>query len=86
MVGVVASRMKRAQWDGRSGRIVSKIDWLGGVILVGSLVGQLTRSWVLGHWVEGVALTTLGLCVTAGTPAGQVLGTRRAVRAVRPPA
>jgi hypothetical protein len=27
-----------------------------------------------------------GMCVTAGTLAGQVLGTRRAVRAVRPPA
>ena len=33
-----------------------------------------------------VALTTLGLCVTAGTLAGQVFGTRWAVRAARPPA
>ena len=86
VVGVVASRMKRAQWDERTGQIVSKIDWVGGVILVGFLVAQLTRSWVLGHWVEGVALTTLGLCVTAGTLAGQVFGTRWAVRAARPPA
>ena len=86
VVGVVAGRVKRAQWDERTGQIVAKIDWLGGVILVGSLVAQLTRSWVLGHWVEGVALTTLGLCVAAGTLAGQVLSTRRAVRAVRPPA
>ena len=86
VVGVVASRVKRAQWDARTDQIISKIDWLGGVILVGFIVAQLTRSWVLGHWVEGVALTSLGLCVTAGTRAGQVLGTRRAVRAVRPPA
>jgi hypothetical protein len=86
VVGVVASRRKRAQWDERTGQVVSKIDWLGGVILVGFLVAQLSRSWVLGHWVEGVALTTLGLCVTEGTLAGQVLGTGRAVRAVRPPA
>jgi hypothetical protein len=56
------------------------------VILVGFLVAQLTRSCVLGHWVEGVALATLGLCVTAGTVAGQVLGAGWAVRAVRPPA
>jgi hypothetical protein len=86
VVGVVASRMKRAQWDERTGQIISKTDWLGGAILVLFLVAQLTRTWVLGHWAEGVALTTLGLCVTAGTLAGQVLGTRRAVRAVRPPA
>jgi hypothetical protein len=86
VVGVVASRMKLMRWDERAGQVVSKIDWLGGVILVGFVVAQLTRSWVLGHWAEGVALTTLGLCVTAGTLAGQVLGTRWAVRAARPPA
>jgi hypothetical protein len=74
------------QWDERTGQIISKIDWLGRVILVGFVVAQLTRTWVLGHWAEGVALTTLGLCVTAGTLAGQVLGTGRAVRAVPPPA
>jgi drug/metabolite transporter (DMT)-like permease len=85
VVGVVASRMKRMKWDERTGRAISKIDWLGGVILVCFLVAQLARSWVLGHWAEGVALTTLGLCVTAGTLAGQVLGTRRAVRAVHRP-
>jgi hypothetical protein len=86
VVGVVASRMKLMQWDERAGQVISKIDWLGGVILVGFLVAQLTRTWVLGHWAEGVALTTLGLCVTAGTLAGQVFGTRWAVRAARPPA
>ena len=86
VVGLVASRVKHLRWDERVGQVISTIDWLGGVILVCFLVAQLTRSWVLGHWVEGVALTTLGLCVTAGTLAGQVLGTRWAVRAARPPA
>lgn len=85
VIGVVASRMKLMQWDERAGQVVAKTDWLGGVILVCFLVAQLTRTWVLGHWAEGVALTTLGLCVSAGTFAGQVLGTRWAVRAVRPP-
>jgi hypothetical protein len=37
---------------------------------------------VLGHWVEGPALAALGLGVTAGALAGQVLGTRRGVRKV----
>ena len=49
MVGVVASRMKLMQWDERAGQVISKIDWLGGVIPVGFLVAQLTRTWVLGH-------------------------------------
>jgi hypothetical protein len=81
-VGLVAARMKRMEWDGAAGVVVSRTDWLGAVILAAFLVAQLVRGWVLGHFAEGAALTTLGLCVTAGTLAGQLLGTRRGVRAV----
>jgi hypothetical protein len=86
-VGVVASRMKRTEWDGVVGVVVSRSDWIGTVILAGFVVAQLARGWVLGHWAEGAALTTLGLCVTAGTLAGRALGTWAAVRAaLRDPA
>ncbi len=79
VVGVLASRTKRMQWDERTGQVLSTTDWLGGVILVCFLVAQLDpRS--LGRRRRA---DTLGLCVSAGTLAGQVLGTRRAVRAVR---
>jgi hypothetical protein len=85
-VGLVASRMKRMEWNERAGQVVSRIDWLGGVILVCFVAAQVWRNGVLGHWAEGVGLTTLGLCVSAGTLAGQAIGTRRAVRAVLPDA
>jgi hypothetical protein len=81
-VGVVASRIRRMKWDERTGRVIARIDWIGAVILGGFLAGNLAREWVLGHWVEGAELTTLGMCVTAGTLTGQVIGTRRRVRSV----
>jgi hypothetical protein len=81
-VGIVASRIKRMDWDGPTGRVVAHIDWIGAVILVCFVVGNLAREWVLGHWVEGAALTTLGMCVTAGVLSGEVIGTRRRVRSV----
>jgi hypothetical protein len=56
--------------------------WIGAVILVRFVVGNLVREWVLGHWVDGAALTTLGMCVTAGVLTGEVIGTRRRVRSV----
>ena len=46
------------------------------------MLATITRPW-LGHWAEGVTLTTLGLCVSAGTLLGQVVGTRRQVHKVR---
>jgi len=45
--------------------------WIGAVILVRFVVGNLVREWVLGHWVDGAALTTLGMCVTAGVLTGE---------------
>jgi hypothetical protein len=83
VVGVVANRSKRMVWDERTDTVVSRTDWIGGVILGCFVAAQLLRGWVLGHWAEGVALTTLGLCATAETLIGQVLGTRRRVHAVR---
>ena len=84
VVGLVASRSKRMVWDERTGTVVARTDWIGSVILLCFIAAQVARGWLLGHWAEGVALTTLGLCVTAGTLIGQVLGTRSRVRAARP--
>ena len=83
-VGLVASRSKRMEWDERTGTVVSRTDWIGSVILLCFIAAQVARGSLLDHWAEGVALTTLGLCVTAGTLIGQVLGTRNRVRAARP--
>jgi hypothetical protein len=84
VVGLVASRSKRIVCDEGTDTVVSRTGWIGAVILGCFVVAQLVRGWILGHWVDGVGLTTLGLCVTAGTLIGQVVGTRRRVRAARP--
>ena len=81
-IGIFASRIRRMEWDGTAGRVIAHIDWIGAVILVCFVVGNLLREWVLGHWVDGAALTTLGMCVTAGVLTGEVIGTRRRVRSV----
>jgi hypothetical protein len=81
-VGVFASRIRRMDWDGATGRVIAHIDWIGAVVLVCFVVGNIVREWVLGHWVDGAALTTLGMCVTAGVLTGEVIGTRGRVRSV----
>lgn len=81
-LGVVASRIRRLEWDERADRVVARLDGIGAVILAGYLGAMLARDWVLGHWAQGAALAALGLSVTAGVMAGRALGTRRGVRAV----
>jgi hypothetical protein len=81
-IGVIASRKRRMEWDDRARQVVARLDWIGAVILVAYTAVMLARDWILGHWAEGPALAALGLSVTAGALVGQVLGTRRGVRAV----
>jgi len=81
-LGVIASRIRRLEWDDQTSRVIARLDAIGAVILVGYIAAMLAPDWVLGHWVEGPALAALGLGVTAGALAGQVLGTRRGVRKV----
>jgi TRAP-type mannitol/chloroaromatic compound transport system permease large subunit len=81
-LGVIASRIRRLEWDDQTSQVIARLDAIGAVILVGYIAAMLARDWVLGHWVEGPALAALGLSVTAGALAGQVLGTRRGVRKV----
>jgi hypothetical protein len=69
-------------WDDEAGKVVGRVDRLGLVILVITVVAHLTRTWLLGHWVHGALLTALGVWISAGGLAGRVLGTRRGVRAV----
>lgn len=79
VVGLVALRINRVGWHAGTGRIVSRMDRVGLVILFVLLVARLSRTWLLEHWVTGALLTALGLWITVGTLAVRVLGTRRAV-------
>jgi len=81
-LGVIPSRIRRLKWDDQTSRVIARLDAIGTVILVGYIAAMLARDWVLGHCVEGPALAALGLGVTAGALAAQVLGTRRGVRKV----
>ena len=82
LVGMFAARVNRFSWDAGSRRVVARIDRVGLAILAVVVLAHLTRDALLGHWVHGALLTALGVCISAGTLAGRVLGTRRRVRAV----
>ena len=82
VVGVLAARINRLVWDAESARVDARIDRIGLAILAAMVVARLSRDWLLGHWAAGALLTALGLWITAGTLAGRVLATRRAVVAV----
>jgi hypothetical protein len=80
VVGVLASRIHRFDWDDAAHQVAGRVDRIGLAVLVALILASLSLDWVLGHWATGATLTALTLSASAGTLAGRALGTRRRVR------
>jgi hypothetical protein len=79
-VGILASRTVHLRWDDFEQRVVGRLDAVGVVVLLLYVVFSLTRSRLVGQWVDGDAVAPVSLSVLAGAMLGQVLGVRRGVR------
>ncbi|MDG3547252.1 hypothetical protein [Methanobacterium formicicum] len=81
-VGTLATRMYRLSWDEDTSHVISRIDWIGGIILICYLTFVFTRTYYLSYWVQGAPLMGIIFSITAGTMLGRVLGTRRGINKV----
>ena len=81
-VGTLATRMYRLSWDEDTSHVISRIDWIGGIILICYLTFVFTRTYYLSYWVQGTPLMGIIFSITAGTMLGRVLGTRRGINKV----
>jgi peptidoglycan/LPS O-acetylase OafA/YrhL len=81
-VGILATRMYRLSWDEDTSHVISRIDWIGGIILISYLIFVFTRTHYLSYWVQGAPLMGIIFSITAGTMLGRVLGTRRGINKV----
>lgn len=80
--GVVVSRTYRLNWDADAAKVVSRIDRIGAAILVLYMVFAISRSWLIGHWVQGSALGPVGLSIVCGVMFGRVAGMSHGIRRV----
>ncbi|MGC9518004.1 MAG: hypothetical protein ACP5C3_09970 [Methanomicrobiales archaeon] len=78
-IGLIVSRMYNLTWDEETNIVVSNIDWIGAVILVFYFIFVFSRTYLLGHWIDGTPLFCTVLSLTAGTMLGRVLGTDRRI-------
>ncbi len=82
VVGVFVSRMYRLDWDQSAALVVSRIDKIGVAVLVIYLAFAISRSWLIGHWVQGSALGPVGLSVVCGVMLGRVAGMSHGIRRI----
>ena len=83
LVGIVASRMQRLDWDEFEHKAVGKFDAVGVVVLILYIVFSLNRSRITAAWVPAQHAPATSLAVLAGAMLGQVLGVRRGLVKLR---
>ena len=72
IIGLIISRIYHLNWDEQNSRVVSQINWIGGIILTLYAILMICR-----YWVEASTLATFGLCISAGFMPGRLIGVRR---------
>ena len=82
VVGIIVSRMYRLSWDEEAGQVISNMDWIGVIILVFYIIFILTRTLLVGYWVQGAPYFAIILTITAGVMIGRVLGTRQGIHKI----
>jgi hypothetical protein len=74
-VGVLLSRMFKVFWHEEKGKVVSRLDTLGILLLIIYIAIEATRNWIFSHWLSGPTLTSFGLIILTGLLLGRFLGT-----------
>ena len=82
IVGAFVSRMYRLDWDASASQVVSRIDKIGAAILVAYIVFAISRSWLVGSFVERSAVGPVGLSIVCGIMLGRVFGMSHGIRGV----
>lgn len=73
VIGLLAGRMFVIFWHPETGKVVSRLDKIGVVILVLYILLEAGRKWVFGHWLHGAELNAFGLSILTGLLLGRLL-------------
>jgi hypothetical protein len=75
IIGIISSRMFHISWSHDAKQVVSQFDLIGGIVLGGYILFELSREWVFAHYLTPIAFAAT-FAFVAGTMIGRVLGTR----------
>lgn len=79
VLGVFASRMFKLSWHAEREKVVSQLDMMGIILLVGYIGVEMGRKWIFEYWLSGAELNAFGLVVLTGLLLGRFLGTNRQI-------
>ncbi len=81
IIGRLAGRSSLLSWDTETSTVVSRMDLLGGIVLLLYLGFVFGKGRIVGHWIHDAHLVAaIGFGLTAGAMLSRVAGTVSQVR------
>jgi hypothetical protein len=78
-IGILAARMFKLSWDKDMQKVISRLDFLGVIILVVYIASAILRRQVISYFVPSNSVTAVSFAVIAGVMLGRVFGTGRKI-------
>jgi hypothetical protein len=74
-IGVIAARMFLVSWHNDAKKVISRLDIVGGAILILYIVFAIFRGRIIGHFVQRNYITGASISLITGIMIGRVFGT-----------
>ncbi|MEO8795036.1 MAG: hypothetical protein ABI390_06180 [Daejeonella sp.] len=79
-VGFARGRLTNIIWNDESGKVISRMDRLGILVLIIYLPFTIFKKWIFGYWIHGPVLTAFTFSFVAGALCGRIFSMRRKIR------
>lgn len=79
ILGVITARMFILSWDNDAKKVISKLDYVGGIILIVYIIFSFFRNTLIGNFVQANYVTGTSIAIATGVMIGRVFGTGRKI-------
>lgn len=81
-IGIIVGRMFSIEWHVEDSKVISRLDLIGGIVLVIYIALSIFRSWIFAHWFTGAILSAFTISFVEGVMIGRILSLRFFIKKV----
>jgi len=81
-IGIIVGRMFSIEWHVEESKVISRLDLIGGIILIVYIVLSIFRHWIFAHWFTGAILSAFTISFAEGVMIGRILSLRFFIKKV----
>lgn len=81
-IGMIVGRMFSIEWHVEDSKVISRLDLIGGIILILYISLSIFRHWIFAHWFTGAVLSAFTISFVEGVMIGRILSLRFFIKKV----